>query len=97
MSFNNKTKKSRRRVSFRKMVNKSTFEVIQQLENDGKLNQLVRKGVIAIDWIDHLKIYRDFKKYLDQGNGVMESYKIAATINSVHYNTVIYIRKKMES
>lgn len=83
-------------MSDKQVVNKSTFDVVQELENDGTLNQLVKKGVVAVEWLDHLKIYRDFKKYLNDGNGVMESYKIAATINSVHFKTVIYIRNKME-
>lgn len=84
-------------MSAKKMVEETTFQVIEELEKSGKLNHLIRRGVIAVDWIDHLNIYRTFKKYRDEGVKVMESYKTTAVIHSIHYNTVIYIRKKMES
>ncbi len=81
----------------KQVVINSTYEVIEDLESRGKLNQLIRKGIVAVDWIDHLNIYRTYKKYLEEGNKVMESYKITATIHCVHPNTVYGIRKKMES
>ena len=84
-------------MSFEKMVNKTTFDVLQDMESRGVLNVLVKKGVVAIDWLDHLRIYKTFKQQLDQSGKIMESYHAAATIHSVHFKTVIYIRAKMES
>lgn len=73
-----------------------TYDILLRLDEDGTLNQMIRKGLLGVDLLDHINIYKTYKKYRSEGNGVMESYKIAATIHSVHFNTVYLIRKKME-
>lgn len=83
-------------MSKKEVVNPSTYDLIIQMKESGNLHLLMQKGIIAIDWIDHINIYETYVKQRDKGESIRQSCLIAGVIHSVHFNTVNYIRKKME-
>ena len=84
-------------MSPKQVVNKTAFEILQLLKEDGLLAPLMSKGIIPIDVPEHINTYSTYLDFIKKGLTKMEAYKSTAAVHSVHWQTVIYIKKKMES
>ena len=94
MSVINESEKQRRVLSIGEMVN--TYEVLCELKESGVLHELLKKGIVAITYLDFMSIYETFNKFMDTGIGKMESYHMTGIEHNVHYRSVMYAIKKME-
>lgn len=74
----------------------TNFEILSDMRAQGVLNELIKRGIVPISYLDFMSLYETFSG-LDEGLGLMERYRETAAIHLVHINTVIRTVKIMES
>ena len=68
----------------------SNYTILSELEQSGTLDLLSKKGIVSINLIGYMKIYRQVDEQLKvRGSQKMVVYQNVADKNGVHINTVI--------
>lgn len=79
------------------MVKMTAYRLIQELEDEGKLNDLLSRGIIPINWIDYKLIYEYYQGQADKEQKRMQAIANTAEEFNISERSVYVIIQKMRS
>lgn len=81
----------------RKMVKMTAYKLIQQLEDEGKLNSLLSRGIVPINWVDYKLIYEYYQGQAEKEQKRMQAITNTAEEFNISERSVYVIIQKMRS